>query len=177
MRTAGKPTSTLPKPMHRTTQHSHSSIRILRVRQLLIISNRHLHDRTKSTSLFAINKGGVLSLALGSSRVRHSLCSHKNVKKKRNANGSVRHTQTPSQTQGTLLLIVTCYHNSLIALGANLHLRVLASSRLCHRCRELLGRYTKTIVVAEKEHTLALTLGVGAGLDPLAPTGTLPHRL
>jgi hypothetical protein len=66
VRTAGKPTTwTSRKPAHHTTQHSYSSLRILRVQQLLIVSNRRLSYCKLPTSLFAMNQGAILSSILG----------------------------------------------------------------------------------------------------------------
>jgi hypothetical protein len=43
------------------------------------------------------------------------------------------------------------------------------------RLLNLVGSHTVTVPVAVEEHTRVLALGTVVGLDPLAPTGSLPH--
>jgi len=52
---------------------------------------------------------------------------------------------------------------------------ILVRLIVVRRLLNLVGSHTVTVPVAVEEHSLVLTLGALVGLDPLAPTGSLPH--
>jgi hypothetical protein len=52
---------------------------------------------------------------------------------------------------------------------------VLVRLIIVGRLLDLVGSHTVTVPVAVEEHTRVLALGALVGLDPLAPTGGLPH--
>lgn len=64
-----------------------------------------------------------------------------------------------------------------VALGADGHLRTLASGWLGYRSGHLHGRNTKTITIAEEKNTLAFALSTLTGLNPVAPACALPNGL
>ena len=62
--------------------------------------------------------------------------------------------------------------------GLDIAIRTDDHGRLLRAWSIQLQRWdTKAISVTEEEHALALALSADAGLDPLAPTGALPHCL
>jgi len=76
--------------------------------------------------------------------------------------------------------LVTIVAVTIVEVGVirtDLHLRTLASYHLLNRSGHSFRRRAESVTVTIEENTLTLALSSNAGLNPLAPTSTLPDSL